>query len=250
MPTPATRPGNRGRASARCACSSTARRHRPGPGQVINQIQNSTARSQNAAEPLNLAQYITQNSGSGKTLTFGNLLAFPLQGRMFYVQPLYVQASAGSGSFPQNKVTVAVYGTNVAWGDTLEQAINGLFGEGDAGSRRPSPARRPTPRTPPTGTLAQQLAAALGDVQAAYTAGQDALKKGDFAAYGTAQKDLDAAIKTGELARRPARSPRRRPRRRARRRARPRAPRPRASGTRAALHGAAPADLARGGPVA
>ena len=71
-----------------------------GPGQVINQIQNSTARSQNAAEPLNLAQYITQNSGSGKTLTFGNLLAFPLQGRMFYVQPLYVQAASGSGLLP------------------------------------------------------------------------------------------------------------------------------------------------------
>ena len=90
-----------------------------GPGQVLNQIQNSPVRSQNPAEQLSLAQYITNNSGSGKTLTFGNLLTFPLEGRMFYVQPIYVQAASGSGSFPQNKVTVAVYGTTVAWGDTL-----------------------------------------------------------------------------------------------------------------------------------
>ncbi|WP_392542840.1 UPF0182 family protein [Oryzobacter telluris] len=165
----------------------------PGPGQVLNQIQNSTARSQNPTEPLNLAQYITNNSGSGKQLTFGNLLAFPLQGRMFYVQPLYVQASAGSGSFPQNKVTVAVYGTNVAWGDTLEQAINGLFGEG--GEEPPTDPGEPTDPGTPSGTVAQQLAAALEEIQAAYTDGQDALKKGDFAAYGQAQDRLDAAIK-------------------------------------------------------
>ena len=75
-----------------------------GPGQVLNQIKNSPERSQNEAEQLSLAQYITQNSTGGKTLTFGNLLTFPLEGRMFYVQPLYVQAASGSGSFPQNKV--------------------------------------------------------------------------------------------------------------------------------------------------
>ena len=33
-----------------------------GPGQVLNQIQNSPVRSQNPAEQLSLAQYITQNS--------------------------------------------------------------------------------------------------------------------------------------------------------------------------------------------
>ena len=95
---------------------------------MLNQIQNSPVRSQNPAEQLSLAQYITNNSQSGKTLTFGNLLTFPLEGRMFYVQPIYVQAASASGSFPQNKINVAVYGTTVAWGDTLEQAVSGLFG--------------------------------------------------------------------------------------------------------------------------
>ncbi|MGL4177509.1 MAG: UPF0182 family protein [Dermatophilaceae bacterium] len=161
-----------------------------GPGQIRNQIQNSTARSQNQAEPLNLAQFITNNSQGGKQLTFGNLLGFPLQGRMFYVQPLYVQASSGSGSFPQNKATVAVYGTNVAWGDTFEQAVAGLFGGRPPAGQPGSPGAPP----PATGTVAEQLTAAIAEVQAAYTAGQEALRGGDFTAYDRAQDRLAAAI--------------------------------------------------------
>ena len=38
-------------------------------------------------------------------------------------------------------------------------------------------------------------AAALAEMQAAYTAGQEALKSGDFTAYDQAQKRLDAALK-------------------------------------------------------
>ncbi len=172
-----------------------------GPGQIRNQIQNATIRSQNPAEQLSLAQYITNNSGQGKTLTFGNLLTFPLQGRTFYVQPIYVQASGGSGSFPQNKVTAAVYGSRVAWGDTLEQAITGLFGEGadtGGGDGGETPPGEPTD---PNSTLEQQLAQTIAEIQAAYAAGQTALSKSDFTAYGQAQQQLAAAIeKANQLA--------------------------------------------------
>ena len=164
-----------------------------GPAQVLNQIQNSPVRSQNPSEQLSLAQYITNNSQSGKQLTFGNLLTFPLEGRMFYVQPIYVQAASASGSFPQNKVNVAVYGSTVAWGDTLEQAVSGLFGEGD-GSEEPGQPGQPGQPSTPSGTAAAQLTAALEEIQAAYAAGQDALKTGNFTAYDQAQKRLEAAI--------------------------------------------------------
>ena len=161
---------------------------------MLNQIKNSPVRSQNEAEQLSLAQYITNNSTGGKTLTFGNLLTFPLEGRMFYVQPIYVQAASGSGSFPQNKITVAVYGNTVAWGDTLGQAVSGLFGEGGAADEPTEPGGTGTPAT----TAAAQLTEALTEIQDAYQAGQDALKAGDFAAYGDAQKRLDAAIKRAQ----------------------------------------------------
>ncbi len=163
-----------------------------GPGQVINQIKNSNEPSQNPAERLNLAQYITNNSGAGKELTYGNLLTFPLEGQMFYVQPIYVQASTGSGSFPQNKVTVTLYGSKVAWGDTLEQAISGLW---PGGTEQPEPPTTPDQPTTPDLPLEAQLARAVADIQKAYEAGQEALKNGDFTAYGEAQDQLAAALK-------------------------------------------------------
>ncbi len=140
-PTPAPRRASRRPTTACCGCSSTARRPRPGRGRCSTRSRTRPERSQNEAEQLSLAQYITQNSTGGKTLTFGNLLSFPLEGRMFYVQPLYVQAASGSGSFPQNKVpSPRSTATTVAWGDTLGQAVSGLFGEGDR-SRRAHRAR-------------------------------------------------------------------------------------------------------------
>jgi uncharacterized membrane protein (UPF0182 family) len=175
-----------------------------GPGQVQNQIEVSTARSQSPTEPLNLSQFIAQNRQSGKQLTYGNLLTLPVGEGLLYVQPMYVQASREGGSFPQNKATVAVFGKKIAWGETLDQALDGLFGgnsgasAGDSGS---------TPEvTPPTGDGAApsapsaQLAEVIRDIEAANAAGQEALKKGDFAAYGEAQKDLqDAIARAAEL---------------------------------------------------
>jgi uncharacterized membrane protein (UPF0182 family) len=170
-----------------------------GPGQVQNQIEVSTARSQSPSEPLNLSQFIAQNRQSGKQLTYGNLLTLPVGEGLLYVQPMYVQASRESGSFPQNKATVAVFGKRIAWGETLDQALDGLFGgnsgatAGDSGSEPGTPTTPGGPTTP-TQTPSAQLAEIIKDIEAANAAGQAALKKGDFAAYGAAQKDLQDAI--------------------------------------------------------
>ena len=172
-----------------------------GPAQVLNQIQTSPVRSQNTAEIQPLSTYITQNSQSGKTLSFGNLLTFPLGGKLLYIQPIFIQQSKAAGSFPQNKITVAVYDDKVAWGDTVSQALNGLFGAGVAPSEPGTPGTPGTPTPPPTGTAAEQLAAAIADAQKAYDDAQAALKVGDFAAYGAAQQRLaDALARAREAA--------------------------------------------------
>lgn len=168
-----------------------------GPGQIQNQIEVSTERSQSPRESLNLSQFIAQNRQSGKTLTYGNLLTLPVGGGLLYVQPLYVQASKEGGSFPQIKATVAVFGKKVAWGETLDQALDGLFG-GESGATTGDAGQMPGEGAPPssggTAPATGDLAAAIAEVQAAYAAGQEALKAGDFTAYGEAQKRLEAAI--------------------------------------------------------
>lgn len=164
-----------------------------GPGQVQNQIEVSTERSQSPTESLNLSQFIAQNRQSGKELTFGNLLTLPVGGGLLYVQPMYVQASREGGSFPQIKATAAVFGKKVAWGETLDQALDGLFGGNSGVTTGTEPPPSTGSDTPPV-SATSELAAAIAEIQTEYAAGQAALKAGDFAAYGEAQKRMEAAI--------------------------------------------------------
>ncbi len=166
-----------------------------GPGQVQNEIGSSNATSPDSA--LNLSQFLNNARQSGSSVTLGNLLTLPVGGGLLYVQPIYVRAQ-GDSAFPLQRATVVAFGDKLAWAYTLDGALDGLFGgnsgatAGDSGSTPPTTPGG-TPTTPPPADSAA-LAKALADIQAAYDAGQKALKAGDFAAYGTAQKQLSEAI--------------------------------------------------------
>ncbi|MDF2093464.1 UPF0182 family protein [Knoellia sp. 3-2P3] len=163
-----------------------------GPGQVANDINSSNVTSE--AFTLTLNQFLNQSRQQGSRVTMGNLLTLPVGGGLLYVQPIYVRAS-GTSAYPLSRATVVAFGDKLAWSDTLTGALDGLFGgssgaeAGDTGS-----GSGPTPTKPPTGSDAAALAQALEDIQAAYDDGREALKNGDFAAYGEAQKRLDDAI--------------------------------------------------------
>jgi uncharacterized membrane protein (UPF0182 family) len=170
-----------------------------GPGQVQNEIGSSNATSPDSA--LNLSQFLNNARQSGSRVTLGNLLTLPVGGGLLYVQPIYVRAQ-GDSAFPLQRATVVAFGDKLAWAYTLDGALDGLFGgnsgatAGDSGSTPTptTPGGKPTTPTTPAPTDAAALAKALADIQAAYDAGQKALKAGDFAAYGTAQKQLNEAI--------------------------------------------------------
>ena len=94
----------------------------------------------------------------------GNLLTLPVGGGLLYVQPVFVQASSGTQLPALRKILVA-FGDKVAFEDTLQDALDALFG-GDSGAdagdtdvpATPSPTETPTPgettdpqpTTPPT----------------------------------------------------------------------------------------------------
>jgi uncharacterized membrane protein (UPF0182 family) len=174
-----------------------------GPGQVQNDINSSNQTS--SAFSLTLSQFLNNARQQGSRVTLGNLLTLPVGGGLLYVQPIYVSANSTS-AYPLSRATVVAFGDKLAWSDTLDGALDGLFGgnsgasAGDSGTSTPppttgggTPTTPSTPTTPPPADAAA-LAKALADIQAAYDAGQKALKAGDFAAYGTAQKQLSEAI--------------------------------------------------------
>ena len=167
-----------------------------GPGQVQNDIESS-----NIASPrftLTLSQFLNNNRTQGSQVELGNQLTLPVGGGLLYVEPIYVRAKTGS-SYPLARAIVVAFGNQLAWSDTLNGALDGLFG-GNSGAAAPdADPGTPAPKPPGGGgngstTGDPALIAALAEVQKAFTDGQNALKKGDFTAYGEAQKRLQAAI--------------------------------------------------------
>ena len=165
----------------------------PGPGQAQNKFNSDPTVSQ----ALNLLR-----QGASDVLN-GNLLTLPVGGGLLYVQPVYLR-STGETSYPTLQRVLVAFGDKIGFAPTLDDALNQLFG-GDSGATAGDSANNgqtPPPTagggtTPPAtgGTDAKaELKAALDEANAAIRAGQEALAKGDFAAYGEQQKKLSAAL--------------------------------------------------------
>ncbi|MDR1033299.1 MAG: UPF0182 family protein [Bifidobacteriaceae bacterium] len=157
----------------------------PGPGQVQNNF-NANA---TVSKELNLLQ-----TGASQ-VTRGNLLTLPIGGGLVYVQPVYVQSS-GNTSYPLLKKVLVAFGDKVGFDDTLNGALSAVFSgdplpDGDSGSGTETPDSGGNSGTPSTDSEIQK---ALKDAKQAYDDAQSALAKGDWSAYGEAQKRLEEAL--------------------------------------------------------
>jgi uncharacterized membrane protein (UPF0182 family) len=164
----------------------------PGPGQVQNNF-NTDA---DVSSQLNILQ-----RGS-TTVTRGNLLTLPFGGGLLYVQPVYVRSSGGGTSYPLlQKVLVAFGGKEIGYADTLQEALDQVFGKSsgddDAGGGGTTP---PAPGGAPPSAAQQRLDTALDTAGEAIRESDNALKAGDFAAYGKAQDKLQKAVEDAEAA--------------------------------------------------
>ncbi|HZF89752.1 UPF0182 family protein [Streptomyces sp.] len=158
-----------------------------GPKQVQSQFNS----EQDIAETIRLLR------GGDSEVEYGNLLTVPLDGGLLYVEPVYVRG--GGLKYPLLRKVLVTYGGNTAFEDTLEEALNKVF---DAEGSAPEPPQEEGDgdTTPPPTTGDATVEAALADAQKAFDAGQEALQKGDWEAYGRAQQDLEDALKRAEEA--------------------------------------------------
>jgi uncharacterized membrane protein (UPF0182 family) len=166
------------------------------------QVQQSFNTNDDVARDLNLFR------GSDSQPVFGNLLTLPIgEDGLLYVQPLYVEGT-GQNSFPLLRKVLVNYGDRVGYADTLEEALDQVFGAGVGGAATgggapatvdpATPAPTTTPTTPPDsggGTSGNAgLDQAVTDIQSALQALETAQRSGDFAAQGRALEDLQAAV--------------------------------------------------------
>ena len=156
----------------------------PGPGQVQN---NFNADSE-VSRLLNILR-----QGSTRVLN-GNLLTLPVGGGLLYVQPVYIQ-STGETSFPLLQKILVAFGDQIAFEDTLDQALTSLFG-----SSGMNPLPTPTdPDAEPTdpGTeapVSPNLELALAQALEAIQEKEAAMASGDWTAFGRAEEKLKRAI--------------------------------------------------------
>ncbi|WP_343954565.1 UPF0182 family protein [Nonomuraea longicatena] len=130
-------------------------------------------------------------TGNALDVIYGNLLTLPFGGGLLYIEPVYVQPKAEtSGRYPTLNKVMVLFGDKVGFGDTLEQALQQVFGVA------PAKTGETPPQTEAKPAASTALTAAISAVEQAYKEGQDALKASppDWVKYGEAQKRLEDAM--------------------------------------------------------
>lgn len=148
-----------------------------GPAQVEARIDQDPA----------ISQQISLWNQSGSQVLQGALIIIPVDQTVLYVQPLYLRSTSGS-SIPELRRVIVATEQSVFMGENLEQAIAGaLAGESSAVDASGTDI---TPGSESPAAI-QDMQSLVEQANDAYRRSQDALARGDWAAYGTAQAELE-----------------------------------------------------------
>ncbi|WP_229909302.1 UPF0182 family membrane protein [Streptomyces flavofungini] len=146
-----------------------------------------------------IAEQIRLLKGGDSEVDYGNLLTVPLDGGLLYVEPVYVKG--GGLKYPLLKKVLVTYGNKIAFEDTLDKALNVVFGTAAKTPTEPpdkgDKPDKPDKEKPPT-TENPSLQKAIDDAQKAIDEGKEALKNDDWEAYGKAQQKLQDALQRAE----------------------------------------------------
>jgi uncharacterized membrane protein (UPF0182 family) len=147
-----------------------------------------------------ISSQISLWSQRGSDVIRGDLLVIPIGKSLLYVQPLYLRAERGD--LPELKRIILSTGGRVAWGETFESAVSGLFGE----SRELPPLdaeplkKTDNPKNEPVQGGDSDYERALRELakgaKSHYDNAQKAIRNGDWAAYGEEMKQLSEILTT------------------------------------------------------
>ncbi|OYN98903.1 UPF0182 family membrane protein [Enemella evansiae] len=157
-----------------------------GPNQVYNDI-----RANNQ-----IADRLRAFQQSSAAVIPGNLLSLPLAGGVLYAQPYYTQrGDAGPGSFPALQFVTVRFGEKTGVGDTLQQALDQVFGAAGASTGEQPEGGAPPPPGPGQPQDLPAARQALQDADRAYAEAGNALRSGDLATYQQKNEEAAAAVR-------------------------------------------------------
>jgi uncharacterized membrane protein (UPF0182 family) len=133
-------------------------------------------------------------SQAGSRIIRGNLLVIPVGTSNLYVEPIYLQAE--NGPIPELKRVIVSTGNRLVMEPTLDEALAKMFGAGVAVQTAQPVAQPDQARLPAVdGTASPEVAALIRSASGHFARAQEALRAGDWARYGEAQKALEADLK-------------------------------------------------------
>jgi uncharacterized membrane protein (UPF0182 family) len=161
-----------------------------GPRQIVARIN----------QDQEISPQITLWNQQGSQVIQGTLLVIPIEESLLYVRPLYLRAS--DGKIPELKRVIVAYQNQIVMAETLDLAIDRVFGEGAAPrsttsttqttSQMPAQPRATTtiPGRPPT----PQTSALAARARQHYDRAMQAQRDGNWALYGEEIRLLGEAL--------------------------------------------------------
>ena len=147
-----------------------------GPKQIVNRINQDT----------DISRQLTLWDQKGSQVIRGELLVIPIEESLIYVQPIYLRAEGGT--IPELKRVVVAHENRVAMGETLEEGLNLLFGNG-------APARGTIAAAADAPAAAGVDAGMIAQAQQHFDRALAAQRAGDWSTYGRELDLLGAAHK-------------------------------------------------------
>jgi hypothetical protein len=119
-----------------------------------------------------ISEQFTLWDNQGSKVIKGDLLVVPIEDSLLYIQPIFLEAEGGG--IPEFRRVIVVHGDQVEWAQSLDLALQQVFGAGTGGEPVD-----PAPPTPGGDTVAELLSEAA----AAFDRAAEALTAGDLAEY-------------------------------------------------------------------
>lgn len=132
-----------------------------------------------------ISQQLTLWQQRGSNVIRGNLLVVPIEKSLIYVEPLYLAAE--QRPLPELKRVIVAYGNQVAMEETLEGALERIFG----GKAAKEAVAKVAPVPP-----AEGLKSLADRAWEHFTRAQMLLRQGDFAGYGEALQQLEGVLRS------------------------------------------------------
>ena len=147
-----------------------------------------------------IAEKLTLWKQQGSRVIRAPVMVLPIEDSLLYVEPLYLRAE--NSQIPELKQVIVAYGNQVEMADTLDAALERIFG-GSAGlnSRPPTPTPAATagpagrPASPAAGPAASdEVRRLIGEANTQYNRAQEALRRGDWNGYGSEMRRLQQTL--------------------------------------------------------